>query len=109
MRLAAAGPTVLAALSLAACGDDGGGTSVPANATPGQRVFVETGCGSCHALAAAGSTGSAGGSLDDKRPDAATVERWVRKGGKGMPAYDDRLSDVQVREVSRWVAEVARR
>lgn len=99
---------VLAAGLVFGCGDDGG-TSLPADATPGQRVFAETGCGSCHTLAAAGSTGQAGGSLDDKRPDVATVERWVREGGKGMPAYDDQLSAVQVREVSRWVAEVAGR
>jgi mono/diheme cytochrome c family protein len=51
--------------------DRGGATSVAANApaapapSRGRLVFARVGCGSCHTLAAAGSHGIIGPSLDD--------------------------------------------
>lgn len=56
--------------------DDGGGparsqgtVAAPATTTAaGAAVFARMGCGSCHALAAAGSTGEFGPSLDQRLP-----------------------------------------
>lgn len=108
-RALAAGLAASAAAALSACGGGGGGNPVPANAPPGERVYSDATCGSCHKLKAAGSTGTAGPDLDKTRPSAAVVERFVRKGGSGMPGFTDRLSNSQIREVSTYVAQVAGR
>jgi outer membrane protein assembly factor BamB len=83
------------------------GTTTTSSATAnGKQVFVSS-CGSCHTLNAAGTTGSVGPNLDDKKPNAATVERQVRNGGGGMPAFQGRLSDAQIKAVSKYVAQNA--
>jgi cytochrome c6 len=86
------------------CGCGAGTPAVPANAGPGQRLFTQTGCGSCHTLAAAGSTGVAGKKLNGLKLDPATVARWIRTGGGGMPSFGDQLSDPQLRQVAAFVA-----
>ncbi|HEY7706210.1 MAG TPA: cytochrome c [Gaiellaceae bacterium] len=104
----------VSALGLSACGgddDDSGGGTTAATTTEGgadgAAVFASAGCGSCHTLAAAGSSGSTGPNLDDVQPDAATVEAQVRSGGGGMPAFEGRLSDDEIAAVSSYVAENA--
>lgn len=92
-----------AALVLAACGAGGGGASGP------ERQFTSLGCASCHTLRAAGATGRVGPVLDKLRPDAATVARQVRNGGKGMPSYRGRLSEAEIRALAEYVARAARR
>lgn len=90
---------------LAALSGCGGGTPfVPANASPGQRVFAHTNCGSCHTLAAANSTGTVGKKLDGLSLDVPTVERWVRTGGGGMPTFQGQLTDTQIQQVAEFVA-----
>jgi cytochrome c551 len=70
----------------------------------GEEVFATAGCGSCHALGAAGSSGGAGPSLDDVKPSfEATVEQ-VTEGGGGMPSFRDSLSEQQILDVSAFVA-----
>ena len=66
------------------------------------------GCGSCHTLAAAGTTGTAGPSLDGRDYDVPAVEGWVRRGGKGMPAYAEQLSAQQIRNVATFLAASGR-
>jgi mono/diheme cytochrome c family protein len=106
-RLLLAGALAAAALGGCGGGDDDGSTS-GVSASPGERVFVETGCGSCHTLAAAGTSGTAGPSLDGRDYDVPAVEGWVRRGGKGMPAYDEQLSARQIRDVATFVATATR-
>lgn len=59
------------AVVLIATGSDGSATpattrtTAAAAPTRGRLVFAQMGCGGCHALAAAGSTGGIGPSLDD--------------------------------------------
>lgn len=91
-----------AALTLGGCG---GESSAPKNASPGLRAFDDAGCGSCHTLAAAHATGTAGPKLDGRSVDQATVERFVRDGASGMPSFKDQLSDVQIRQVAEFVAQ----
>jgi cytochrome c551 len=108
----------LAAAAIAGCGGSGGGggggggsggsTSGPANAPPGQKVFADANCGSCHTLAAAHTSGTAGKKLDHAALDVATVERWVRSGGSGMPAFQDQLSATQIQQVAQFVANASR-
>ncbi len=52
-------------------GIEGGGDAPRASGTPGEQdsgraVFTRMGCGSCHALAAAGSSGQMGPDLDSR-------------------------------------------
>ncbi len=85
---------------------DGSETAEP-DAADGSAVFASAGCGSCHALAAAGSSGSVGPNLDDLQADAATVEAQVRNGGGSMPSFEGDLSDAEIAAVAAYVAESA--
>lgn len=107
--------SLVAFLAVAACGgggDEPAGTTEPAqtegetgDAAAGEAVWAEAGCGSCHTLAAAGSSGSVGPNLDELQPSFdATVEQ-VTNGGGGMPAFGDTLSEQQILDVSAFVAE----
>lgn len=97
---------LLAVVALGGCG--GGGGSVPKNASPGLRAFDHAGCGGCHMLEAAHSTGTAGKKLDGASLDAATVGRFVRSGASGMPPFKDQLSDAEIQQVSDFVARSSR-
>jgi mono/diheme cytochrome c family protein len=78
---------------------DAGGPSVD-----GEVVFTDN-CGSCHTLAAAGTSGTAGPNLDDTSRDAAAVEDIVRNGSGGMPSLGDKLSDEEIEAVGEFVAD----
>lgn len=81
----------------------------PATLRAGARVFEEAGCETCHTLAAAGSRGRIGPDLERRQPTADAVARQVRRGGREMPAFDDRLTEQQIRAVAAYVAEATRR
>jgi mono/diheme cytochrome c family protein len=70
-------------------------------------VFSDQGCGSCHALAAAGSTGTAGPALDGLKLSPAQVREKVAGGASGMPSYGDRLSAAELDAVARFVARAS--
>jgi mono/diheme cytochrome c family protein len=86
-------------------------SSIPAdaNAAAGAKVFQSAGCGSCHTFKAAGASGQIGPNLDSARPDFETVRVKVESGGGGMPAFSDRLSAQQIRDVAAFVAKNAGR
>ncbi len=113
---------------VAACGggdDEGAETPVPTEAAPdetteettgeattgdaqaGADVFASAGCGNCHTLEAAGSSGTSAPNLDELRPEFDTVVEQVRNGGGGMPAFEDRLSEQEIRDVAAFVSENA--
>jgi cytochrome c553 len=75
------------------------------DAAAGEAVFAENGCADCHALEAAGSSGTIGPDLDETRPDAALVEERVRNGAGAMPAFEGRLTDEQIADVTAYVVE----
>jgi mono/diheme cytochrome c family protein len=82
---------------------------IPANAdaAAGAKVFASAGCGSCHTLAAAKSSGQIGPNLDDAKPGYDVVLAKVTNGGGGMPAFGGQLSDRQIRDVAAFVAASA--
>ena len=105
------------ALGAAGCGDDdsgsssGGSSSVATSgsgsaAVDGKAVF-ESNCASCHTLKAADASGSFGPNLDELKPDAATVEKQVKNGGGGMPAFGDQLSSEEIAAVAAYVSKNA--
>jgi len=73
----------------------------------GAALFVSSGCGTCHRLAAAGTTGSVGPDLDRLHPSYDTVVRQVTSGGGGMPGFSGTLSAAQIRALARYVADAA--
>ena len=102
---------VVAAVILGGCSDGGNGSAQSdqpdtAGPTDGRTIFVQQ-CSSCHALADADATGTFGPNLDQGDYDAEGVERKVRAGGGGMPSFEDRLTDEQIRAVSEYVASAS--
>jgi mono/diheme cytochrome c family protein len=79
---------------------------IPANAdaAAGAKVFASAGCGSCHTLAAAKSSGQVGPNLDDAKPSYDIVVARVTDGGGGMPAFGGQLSEQQIRDAAAFVA-----
>ena len=75
-----------------------------ASAAAGATVFREAGCGTCHTLKAAGTTGQIGPNLDALRPGFEPTRQQVERGGGGMPAFGGQLSDAQIRDVAAFVA-----
>jgi mono/diheme cytochrome c family protein len=75
-----------------------------ADAAAGAKVFASAGCGSCHTLAAARSSGQVGPNLDDAQPGYDVVVAKVTDGGGGMPAFGGQLSEQQIRDVAAFVA-----
>jgi mono/diheme cytochrome c family protein len=73
------------------------------DASAGKAVFASAGCGSCHTLKAAGSTGTIGPNLDDLKPPLDTVVHQVEVGGGPMPAFKGQLSDKQIQDVAAYV------
>ena len=94
----------IAALAAAAAGC---GSETTSNAKSGADVFTTAGCPNCHTLAAAGANGRVGPSLDQLKPDAATVESKVTDGGGGMPSFKGTLTPDQIKAVAGYVASNA--
>lgn len=127
MRLAAALLAAVAALALAGCGgaeevqplpEGVTGTTPPAattetqpesggegDAAAGEDVYASAGCGSCHVLAAAGSSGTIGPNLDETRPELDLIVERVTNGASPMPAFKDQLTEQQIRDVAAFVFE----
>jgi mono/diheme cytochrome c family protein len=69
----------------------------------GATVFQSAGCGSCHTMAAAGSTGTSGPNLDSLGADQPTIVQQVTNGGEGMPAFSPQYSATQINNVAAYV------
>ena len=73
------------------------------NAEAGAEVFASAGCGGCHVLEAAGSSGTVGPNLDEAKPDHALVVERVTNGMGAMPSFKDQLSEQQIQDVAAYV------
>ena len=62
------------------------------NAEAGAQLFADNGCGNCHTLEAAGSTGTTGPNLDELQPSFKAAVEQITNGGGVMPAFGDTLS-----------------
>jgi cbb3-type cytochrome c oxidase subunit III len=83
------------------------GSGAQITATDGKTIFMEAGCGSCHTLKDAGTTGTIGPNLDQLKPPYARVVRQVTNGGAIMPAFKSKLSAKQINAVAQYVSSVA--
>ena len=71
----------------------------------GKEVFASAGCGSCHTLADAGSSGTIGPNLDDSKPALELVVDRVTNGKGVMPAFKGQLDDAQIADVAAYVVQ----
>jgi mono/diheme cytochrome c family protein len=74
--------------------------------TSGKDIFVAN-CGSCHTLAAAGTTGTVGPNLDQLKPAFARTQTQVINGGAIMPAFKGKLTPAQIKAVAMYVSSNA--
>ncbi len=77
------------------------------DAAAGAAVFASAGCGGCHTLADAGSSGAVGPNLDELQPTADQVVVIVTNGRGAMPSFSDQLDEQQIADVAAYVSSVA--
>ena len=71
-----------------------------------KALFLQSGCGSCHTLGDAETTGSVGPNLDDTKPSAEEAAKQIAEGGGGMPAYKGKLTEEQIQALAEYIAKV---
>jgi mono/diheme cytochrome c family protein len=82
-------------------------TAAEGDAAKGKEIFAAQGCGSCHTLADAGSSGSVGPNLDDAKPSFDLVVERVTDGAGVMPSFKDKLSEQEIKDVAAYVSTAA--
>ena len=74
----------------------------------GKEVFLgASGCGSCHALADAGTSGAIGPNLDESQPSFELAVDRVTNGQGAMPSFSSTLSEQQIADVAAYVSTAA--
>jgi mono/diheme cytochrome c family protein len=82
----------------------------PAEGDPvaGKEVFLgASGCGSCHTLADAGTSGTIGPNLDDAQPSSDLAVERVTNGAGAMPSFSSTLSEEDIANVAAYVSTAA--
>ena len=80
-------------------------STVEGDASNGAQIFASAGCGGCHTLEEAGSSGSVGPNLDESQPDQALTIDRVTNGQGAMPGFSDSLSEQEIADVATYVVE----
>jgi mono/diheme cytochrome c family protein len=73
----------------------------------GRGIFDAEGCGGCHVLEEAGSSGTVGPNLDETQLTYDEAFAQIRDGGGGMPAFGEQLSDEELANVTAFVVEAS--
>lgn len=95
---------------LVALGLDEGGEPTPTTETrpapdaQGEEIFASQGCGGCHVLSVAGSSGAVGPNLDETQLSQPEIEAVIANGRRAMPAFSDRLAPEEIASVAAYVA-----
>ncbi|MGH3133553.1 MAG: c-type cytochrome [Gaiellaceae bacterium] len=78
------------------------------DAAAGKEIFLGAGgCGSCHTLADAGTSGTIGPNLDDAQPSFDLAVDRVTNGQGAMPSFQGQLSEQQITDVATYVSSAA--
>ncbi len=86
-------------------GDTGESAAPTGNAEAGRAIYDAQGCGNCHTLEEAGSTGTVGPNLDESKPDFELAVTRIANGKSPMPAYKGELSEKQINDVAAFVVD----
>lgn len=81
--------------------------AVGGDVAAGKTIFTSTGCGTCHALADAGTSGAIGPDLDGAKPTVELVIDRVTHGSGAMPPFASSLSETEIADVAAYVSSVA--
>jgi mono/diheme cytochrome c family protein len=81
--------------------DTGGGGG--GDVAQGKELFASSGCGSCHTLADAGTTGTTGPNLDDLKPGMDAAVEQITNGGGGMPPFGSQLSEAEINAIAAYI------
>ncbi len=84
------------------------GAEGEADPEAGAEVFASAGCGSCHVLEEAGSTGTVGPTLDGANLEYEAAYQQIAQGGGGMPPFEGQLDEQQLADVTAFVVEASR-
>jgi mono/diheme cytochrome c family protein len=84
---------------------EGPTNTLEGDASNGEQIFGSAGCGGCHTLEAAGSSGTVGPNLDESQPGLPLAIQRVTNGAGAMPAYKDQLSEQEIVDVATFVVE----
>ena len=79
------------------------GAEAGGGAMDGEAVFADAGCGGCHTLEAAGTSGTVGPNLDDAKPSKELVIDRVTNGKGAMPPFKDSYSAEQIAAVADFI------
>lgn len=107
-REAAAGETRAGETEPGETGPDAAGETSADAGQEGEEVFASAGCGGCHTLAAANSSGQIGPNLDESMPDRELVVTRVTEGRGVMPSFEDQLSEEQIEAVAAYVVDATK-
>jgi mono/diheme cytochrome c family protein len=83
----------------------GGTSTLEGDPAAGEAIFASAGCGGCHTLEAAGSSGTVGPNLDESQPDFELAVDRVTNGAGAMPAFEGQLSEQEIADVAAYVVE----
>ena len=81
------------------------GATLEGDASAGEEIFAANGCGSCHTLEAAGTSGNVGPNLDEAQPSFEVAVDTITHGAGAMPAFEGQLEDQQIADVAAYVVE----
>ena len=70
------------------------------------KSLFTSNCGSCHALADAGTSGTVGPNLDQSKPTFEKAFAQIKNGGGAMPPFGGQLTDEQIRALARYIVRV---
>lgn len=84
-------------------GETDGGGGGAGDAAAGEQIYASAGCGDCHALQEAGSSGTVGPSLDESSVDLQAAVAQITNGGGAMPAFSGTLSEQEIQDVAAFV------
>jgi cytochrome c6 len=83
------------------------GTTGEGDPAAGKEIFVGVGgCGSCHTLADAGTSGTIGPNLDDAAPSFELAVDRVTNGQGAMPSFSDQFTEQQIADVAAYVSSI---
>jgi mono/diheme cytochrome c family protein len=89
-------------------GEPEGGTAGQGDPEAGAEVFAAGGCGGCHVLEAAGTSGTVGPNLDESKPEYDLIVDRVTNGQGAMPSFKDQFSEEEIQNVAAYVFESTR-
>src|SRR4051794_7563106 len=86
-------------------GGGGGGGGGGAAQAEGKQIFTgSAGCGGCHTLKDAGTSGNVGPNLDQAKPSKALAVERVTNGKPPMPSFKGQLTPAQIQAVATYVS-----